>query len=220
MKIQQLAEKAYELRKKLFIEGYKTVIEKTFSITKNDLCFENIQLRLTVIDSLFSTNILKNHGALDQLSHVIYELTQSNDENMIAIATEYLNSKPSENTKGAILFDTQFGTKEKRAKSLISKYCYFLTGSQFPIYDKFVRKLITKLAGNSDPSLHEIKYIVQTLQITYSDFDIVTWLYGKIFNANKLFGIQNNQLIELDKQEYNDFVNSVNVWIEQNKTTI
>ena len=217
MKIQELATKAIEIRKQLLIEGYKKVIEKTFEVTKGDLCVENIQLRLTVIDSLFSTNILKNHGALDELSKAIYEITDNNDQTMITKVVDYLENEPTEDK---VLFNKKFGIKEKRALSLISKYCFFLTGEKFPISDKFVRKLVKKITSITEPTILDIKNTSQQLNISYSDFDVIAWVYGKISEDESLYGIQDNKVVRIeDKTEFNEFKNNIDDWIQQTQSS-
>ena len=213
MEIQELAIVARDLRKQLLIEGYKKVIEKTFEVTKGDLCVENIQLRLTIIDSLFNTNILKNHGALEELSKAICEITDNNDQTMITKVLDYLEN---ELTEDKVLFNKKFGIKEKRALSLISKYCFFLTGEKFPISDKFVRKLVKKITGITEPTILDIKNTAQQLNISYSDFDVIASVYGKISEDESLYGIQGDKGVRIeDKTMFNEFKSNMDNWIEQ-----
>ncbi|WP_263602891.1 hypothetical protein [Chryseobacterium sp. PET-29] len=116
----------------------KAFISKCFQMFVEDR-FDRVKLRLHLIDSLYSTQMNKRYYGLEELAEA---LAQYSDEELIDEATTYINNKKSEVLEK--LFYEKYGynsvgQKEKKAVSLISKYLYFLTGYQFPIYDSLVK---------------------------------------------------------------------------------
>lgn len=125
-----LQESRYAIEKAFISRCFQTDMEKHY---------DNVKLRLHVIDSLYSTQMSKRHYGLEELATA---LSQYSDEKLIFEAHQYLNNEASE------ILDSIFrgkygynsvGKKEKKAVSLISKYLYFLTNYQFPIYDSLVK---------------------------------------------------------------------------------
>lgn len=116
----------------------KAFISKCFQMSVENQ-FDKVKLRLHLIDSLYSTQMSKRYYGIEELTEA---LKQYSDEELIREADKYINNEKSEVLKN--LFSEKYGynsvgQKEKKAVSLISKYLYFLTGYQFPIYDSLVK---------------------------------------------------------------------------------
>lgn len=116
----------------------KAFISKCFQMSVENQ-FDKVKLRLHLIDSLYSTQMSKRYYGIEELAEA---LKQYSDEELIREADKYINNEKSEVLKN--LFSEKYGynsvgQKEKKAVSLISKYLYFLTGYQFPIYDSLVK---------------------------------------------------------------------------------
>ena len=116
----------------------KAFISRCFQIEVESK-FDNVKLRLHLIDSLYSTQMSKRYYGIEELAET---LAQYSDDKLIEEAYKYINNENSE------ILDKVFtekygynsiGKKEKKAVSLISKYLYFLTDYQFPIYDSLVK---------------------------------------------------------------------------------
>jgi len=129
---------AYEILKISQYAKEKAFISRCFQIEVESQ-FDNVKLRLHLIDSLYSTQMSKRYYGIEELAEALAQYT---DEELICEARNYVNSETSE------ILDKVFtekygynsiGKKEKKAVSLISKYLYFLTGYQFPIYDSLVK---------------------------------------------------------------------------------
>ena len=130
-----------EIFLKLFSSQYskeKSFISRCFQINAESQ-FDKVKLRLHLIDSLYSTQMSKRYYGIEELAET---LAQYSDDKLIEEAYKYINNENSE------ILDKVFtekygynsiGKKEKKAVSLISKYLYFLTGYQFPIYDSLVK---------------------------------------------------------------------------------
>ena len=138
----------------------KDSIEKIFANTSSDKR-NDILTRLTIIDSMYSTQMGKRYYGLDELADVI-----SYFENLKTLACDFSNDvdasifscevKPSgllggfKSSKRVSLFDEKYGINKNGedagvAISLISKYLYFLTGYKFPIYDSIALEMFPKL---------------------------------------------------------------------------
>lgn len=159
--------KIIEMLKKedVYDSGYsvdKTSIENIFNNTKENTK-ENILARLTVIDSMYSTQMGKRYYGLDELATVI-----SSFNNLEELTEKFLKSPrlyksifkckvegkklfsliPT--TREVSLFNEKYGINKNGedsgvAISLISKYLYFLTGYKFPIYDSIAIEMFPKL---------------------------------------------------------------------------
>src|SRR3989344_6590528 len=137
----------------------KNKIKEVFKNTKNNN-LSDILLRLIVIDSCYSTNMNKRFFGFQQLADYLKKL-----ELKIEPPFDVVNFV---DTNEYILKD-KFGIDKKgnqkgHAFSLISKYLFFRTDFQFPIYDSLVFKGLVneKLLDKSDkkPSLNYFKALV------------------------------------------------------------
>lgn len=159
--------------------------------------FDKVKLRLLLIDSLYSTQMSKRYYGLEELAGALAQYT---DEELIREARNYVNSETSEILDK--LFTEKYGynsvgKKEKKAVSLISKYLYFLTGYQFPIYDSLVKIAYPKVIK---------EFNIETGYSKITDANFVQALA----KLNKLSGINNfekldNYLWYSQKVENNSF---------------
>jgi len=138
MNLKITAEEYYNALQESHYAIEKAFISRCFQ-TKMEKHYDKIKLRLHLIDSLYSTQMSKRHYGLEELAEAMSKYT---DEELIFEAEKYLSTEKSEIL--VALFSEKYGynsvgQKEKKAVSLISKYLYFLTGYQFPIYDSLVK---------------------------------------------------------------------------------
>lgn len=134
----------------------KEAIHKVFGCT-NDYDKADLLVRLTLIDSMYSTQMSRRYYALDELAEVLAKLADGKTGKLeamfLAFAKEpeknlsrfnytevVTNEKGEKVTVSKNLFSECYGIgKDGEDKgvaiSLISKYAYFLTGCKFPIYD-------------------------------------------------------------------------------------
>ncbi len=134
----------------------KEAIHKVFGCT-NDYEKADLLVRLTLIDSMYSTQMSRRYYALDELAEVLAKLADGKTGKLeamfLAFAKEpeknlsrfnytevVTNEKGEKVTVSKNLFSECYGIgKDGEDKgvaiSLISKYAYFLTGCKFPIYD-------------------------------------------------------------------------------------
>lgn len=130
----------------------RKTIQKVFSLT-NDDNFEDILVRLTVIDSLYSTQMTKRYYGLEELAHAMLNLSNQ-QESLNSKFLQFAEKKDSsifdysktDNSKGNLFSDCygidKRGDQKGVAISLISKYAYFATNYKFPIYDSIVCETI------------------------------------------------------------------------------
>ena len=122
--------------KNLEYQKSKRLISKVFE-EENNNTFETTYLRLTVIDSFYATQMSKRLYGLHDLA---VSLDSKSDMEWKDIANSFVSNPEDEKNEIAVLMKDTFGFEKdaknkKKAISLISKYFYFLTNYNFPIYD-------------------------------------------------------------------------------------
>lgn len=199
----------------------KELIVNLFGVTQNIDNKENI--RLAVIDSFYSTNINKSNDALSELSKELKEISNNDTELSKKFINYYLRDSKDNINNIKNLFNKEFGwkknkeTKGNKATSLISKYAYFLTGFEFPIYDSLMKEIIPNVEAylhitndtdltDVDKYFSRIRNITKKLGVYVDEFDAFGWLYGKLKNAEK----HNKKHISLigDVTKYSIFYNT------------
>jgi hypothetical protein len=195
-------ETRYQANKKIIQDIFKTP-----SITFKD----TIQFRLTVIDSYYSTQMSKRLYGIEDIAN---ELVKYSDDTLKLEIDNFLQNP----TKGIIkeLFNKNYGfdkeaKKAKKAISLLSKYLYFLSECQFPIFDNLGVVSYNLLKNNG--YIHSIALtndnyfelmIALNQSSTLKDFeklDNLLWLLGKIKEGS--FSIL------MDKSKYQTIVKQV-----------
>ena len=149
-----------------------------------------VQFRLTVIDSYYSTQMSKRLFSIEDIAN---ELIKYSDE-VLKLEIDRFLANPKE---GIIkeLFNKRYGfdkeaKNNKKAISLLSKYFYFLSNCQFPIYDtlgKVSYKLLKKNNYIDTKALTDDNYFELMIALnqpsTINDFEKLVnllWLLGKI----------------------------------------
>lgn len=135
------------------VDGFiddKNAIVNIFKLTNNSKA-EDVLLRLTVIDSMYSTQMNRRYYALDELAETIVRSHATSDSFL-----KFLNNYDTtlfnggEEKKSFNLWGEKYGIgkdgKDKGvAVSLISKYAYFETGLKFPIYDSIACEMYPRI---------------------------------------------------------------------------
>lgn len=129
---------------------------------------QDIQVRLTLIDSMYSTQMNRRYYALEELAEVLWELNGDKPKHLEELFEQFAQEKnaslfdyPNSKQKIYNLWSREYGIgKDGQSKgmaiSLISKYAYFSTGYKFPIYDSIAREMILLLCpGTHVPSKTE-----------------------------------------------------------------
>jgi hypothetical protein len=198
-----------ELVKDCPYKTQKDKISELFSITKNDIK-EDILLRLIVIDSCYSTNMNRRFFGFEELTELIikieskYELDE--DINVIEF-TGKTNLKQLIDPVGIY----KNGKQKGHAFSLISKYLYFRTKFNFPIYDSLVfdglieEKLIKSHKKPNSDYFKILSRIKNIYNISFDDLDIYFWVCGKIRKGSL-------SLIISDVESYIEFIKDLNLW--------
>jgi len=145
--------------------------------------FDTVKLRLHLIDSLYSTQMNKRHYGLNELAEA---LASYSDEELICGAKNYIDTAKSDILE--VLFAQKYGynssgQKDKKAVSLLSKYLYFLTAYQFPIYDSLVKISYREV-------IREFDYKPEHYKITDANF------VQALSDLNKLSGINNFEKLD------------------------
>ena len=201
----------------------KATILKVFDATKT-YTTEDILARLTLIDSMYSTQMSRRYYGLEELAVALAEVhNRKNLEEAFLDFLKYKDLKPFElrNSKKVRrnLFIEKYGIGKNgedkgKAVSLISKYAYFETEFRFPIYDSIVREMypriwnycgfkekMPKIKANDMVSFIEaIDLLIRQLDctdVTYDTLDRVLWYVGKIYRGNLS--------LVLSREEYDAF---------------
>lgn len=175
----------------------RKLIDKLFENSSPSL--EDICIRLIAIDSLYSTNMSKRLFGIQDLASAIYDI--GND---VQLENEILKYKKKEESKIDGLLSAPYGIEKKdagkkdaegkEARSLISKYLYFVAKHDFPIEDSLVKENIEdalKYYGvaqgkNGEDLLYFLISFCADNGIFLDKFDNFMWLLGKI-NKGSLY---------------------------------
>ena len=188
----------------------KNVIVKIFNSTDSK-SYADILARLTLIDSMYSTQMNRRYYALEEIATKLYKYSQKYD-----LAKWFIElAKNPENSNDLDLFASKYGIDKKCntkgvAISLISKYAYFETKFNFPIYDSIACEMIpdiwnycewedipkyiiyegkTLKVKGDDTIIAFIKTINSLIDklgggISYDHLDRLLWFVGKIRRGN------------------------------------
>ena len=189
----------------------KSTILKVFKAT-DGYSHEDILARLTLIDSMYSTQMSRRYYGLEELAVALADV--HNRKNLEEAFLDFLKDKdlkPFElrNSKKVKtnLFIEKYGIGKNgedkgSAVSLISKYAYFETKFKFPIYDSIVREMYPRVwnyCGFPQSEMLEFKYNDMTsfveminlmiskfnsTYVNYDSLDRVLWYVGKIYRGN------------------------------------
>ena len=202
----------------------KSTILKVFRATD---CYtrEDLLARLTLIDSMYSTQMGRRYYGLEELAVALVDVHKK--KNLETAFLEFLKDKdmkPFElgNSQKAKtnLFTEKYGIGKNGedkggAVSLISKYAYFETAFKFPIYDSIVREMYPRVwnyCGFQKSELPEFKsnditnfvemidLMISKLNcqhVNYDSLDRVLWYVGKIYRGNLS--------LVLSREEYDAF---------------
>jgi len=176
------AEQIFQILKSSQYANEKAFISRCFQLDVEKQ-FDKIKLRLHLIDSLYSTQMSKRYYGIEELAEAFSKYT---DDELIVEAKNMLNKENSTILKN--IFSNKYGynssgKNEKKAVSLISKYLYFLTGYQFPIYDSLVKIAYPKIKE---------EYQLKTKFTTITDVNFVKALA----ELNQISGIRNFEKLD------------------------
>jgi len=194
----------------------KKLIHSFFKNKEENLALEKIKLRLTIIDSIYSTNMNRRLFGINELALEILKISQDNDNKLIEKIKTFLSEPNNEKEIYNILLK-QFGIdKTGRSKghatSLISKYFYFLLDFQFPIYDSLVKDNLP-IINDKMPCMEklnlkngQIKYFIDVIEFNkkskinnFNKLDNMCWLFGKIKKGSFSLIIKKDKYLNLIK---------------------
>lgn len=178
----------------------KLAISSLFSSNISMPYRDLLSLRLTVIDSYYSTNMSKRYYGIEDIAEALLENGKSDSE-LSNLFIEFMSSNFDNESIALKLFLKKYGMTKKgnvagRSPSLVSKFAYFVTKFKYPIYDSLARKSFNLIAQNYQKlKLEEIgqdqivKYFqgFKKLNGLFNDFDLLDnllWLVGKIKEGN------------------------------------
>lgn len=186
----------------------KSTIKKVFDATQS-YSKEDLLARLTIIDSMYSTQMNRRYYGLEELAEVLYDISKK--KTLSDAFIDFLKEKDFSlfkiSDKDTNLFTEQYGIGKNGedkglAVSLISKYAYFETNYQFPIYDSIVREMYPRIWNycgfpqNNMPQIktndivsfiNAIDILIEKLNhatVNYDSLDRVLWYVGKIQRGN------------------------------------
>lgn len=199
----------------------KSTILKVFEATKS-YSNEDLLARLTIIDSMYSTQMNRRYYGLEELAKVLTEINQNKP--LKKAFMDFLQDKSDApfviKGKKTNLFSEKYGIGKNgedkgQAVSLISKYAYFETEFKFPIYDSIVREMYPRIwnycgfpstempkieTNNIVSFINAIDILISKLgckHVTYDTLDRVLWYVGKIYRGNLS--------LVLSREEYDAF---------------
>jgi len=201
-----------------YIDG-KRLIRSFFDNAGHDLTLNTIVLRLTIIDSFYSTQMNKRLYGINEVAKALISLYSSDTE--LAKDLKHFTQTRILDDKILMLFSNKYGLSKKgksfgMAVSLLSKYFYFLSDYRFPIYDSLVKDSLPQINDKfaillqkkiSPDSKRYFEYLYDfNYKSKINDFnklDNLCWLYGKVKKGSF-------SLI-LEKEKYQILVNKAQV---------
>lgn len=198
----------------------KATILKVFNATNTNTT-DDILARLTLIDSMYSTQMSRRYYGLEELAKVLAEINPNKPLEKAFI--DFLKDKSYDpfviKGKKTNLFSEKYGIGKNgedkgQAVSLVSKYAYFETEFRFPIYDSIVREMYPRIwnycgfkekmleikANDMVTFIEAIDLLISKLDctdVTYDTLDRVLWYVGKIYRGNLS--------LVLSREEYDAF---------------
>ena len=208
-KIKELISLIKECRKNKNLNSFKQLeaISNNFKIKKNFF------VRIVLIDKIYSTQIDNIESELDELEKEVEKFEIYFGENNLFDIYEKENK--FENT-----FNKLYGKRKKyntgiKAISFLSKYFYFLSNKNFPIYDKIARESLIKLKLTDEKySLNKLennwkfyfnllKDIKVSYNINFDELDNFLWFFGKLRELNFKTIINSSNIEEFFNQNKN-----------------
>jgi len=200
-------------------------IDSVFKDTKKNFSEDSINMRLTIVDSIYSTNMRVRLFGITELAEKIFSI--GNDDALLEEVEKY--KKNIKESKVNLLLEGNYGIKKSgdefgEARSLISKYLYFVSEHKFPIEDSLLKSNINnvlKYFGYSNIRvrkdsnfLHGIISFCEDENIKFDEFDNFMWLLGKLSKGSlsallskdnylkviKNLGIESTKSEEIDKE--------------------
>lgn len=176
----------------------KKLISDIFNLDKSPI--DSVLLRLTIIDSYYSTNMDKRLYGFEEISKAILSISENDDE----IRRRFMGfvEDPTDKEIKKLFFREYGYKKEGRkfgvAQSIISKYAYFITDYQFPIYDSLVIKsypIIKKKYKNLNlkrlPREFDVGFFPIIAKLNdvsgikdFNKLDNLLWLFGKLHKGS------------------------------------
>ena len=190
-----------EILKDCPYESQKLKIVELFKKTDSEN-IEDIILRLIVIDSCYSTNLNRRLFGFEELANLIIIINSN--------LTKSINVKNFIENNFNLLINTKIGiSKSGKSKghafSLITKYIYFQTNFNFPIYDSLVLEglinqnlLIKKSKNPSIDYFNQLIKIKEKENISFDELDKYFWVIGKIRNGSPSLIISNSESYKKD----------------------
>lgn len=194
----------------------KKLIYSFFKQKEKELTLERVILRLTIIDSIYSTNMNRRLFGIKELAIGLLSLSNNNDNDLIKKINNFI-FKPTNKDEIAEFLVKKFGIDKRgkdkgHATSLISKYFYFLLEYQFPIYDSLVKDnlpIINKkinTVNNLILDKEQIKYFQHIIEFNkeseiddFNKLDNMCWLFGKINRGSFSLILEKDKYLELIK---------------------
>ncbi len=208
----------------------KHVISKLFANT-DEKGVDDILLRLTVIDSMYSTQMDKRYYGLADLANAMYALQKEKNRSLADMFTDFAKTPDASmfDYSGGNLWGNNYGIgKDGKPKggavSLISKYAYFTTHYQFPIFDSIVcdemlpilskyldlqNNPLVKLDGKQRNLGKEkmVRFVTKINKfiseldpsISYDTLDRLLWSVGKIMRGNLSLILSKDEYLQWTK---------------------
>ena len=173
---------------------------------------ESNKVRLTIIDSLYSTNMSLRYFGIQDIADDLDSI--GGDTSIIEESRKFLTKQENRLSE---LFAKKYGIHKNGAEagvaiSLLSKYLYYVSGYNFPIYDSIVNKNIDKLYGyfadkrfSRGISLFDkIQQFSKEWDLSYDQIDNTIWLYGKISMESISLLVNKNKYLQFSERCFKD----------------
>ena len=199
--LQTLAAKALVLRGKTKGEHDGNFLKMIFHGKKwkdTDLMLK-VEMLAKIYSVARTTGTKKDEKKNEYLKENLKNLLDNNEHHTTDLFNTYKTNYEISKELGEILLDKSCGSREKDGEtntiiSLLSKYGYYITNFQFPIYDNFARKGITALFKQD-----EFKALFKEWKKSHQQIELkkeLTFFYKYSALLNKCSGLPKTQRID------------------------
>lgn len=194
----------------------KEIILKLFLMPNTNFNhFDLVYLRTAVINQFYATNLNMGHYRIDEMALSLCALGDD-----LTLREKFVNF----DNDISDLFQKQFGIFSNghtahRAISALSKYAYFLTNYNFPIYDNLAKVSFSALRNRNfhtintwvDSNIADFLQKMNSLNTIsgindFDKLDNLIWLYGKLVNSPNLALIVNSNVYRILQQSLNGII--------------
>jgi len=177
----------------------------------SSLSVDQVSNQLIMIDTYYSTNMSRRYYGIEEIASAILSVAETSD----GLKNKFIgySQQPKDYKEVSDLFQGLYGYNKKgdkygQASSLISKYAFYATHFNFPIFDSIVREVYPLIMrkqrlpeSNFDEFIIKMNELLKYMQVSsFESLDNLLWLTGKINRGNYSLILPKEKYLKLVKK--------------------